>query len=369
MTKDTVWVKSKILEDFMTDVLIGVQVPKHDARICAQVLIAADLRGIDSHGINRLKRIYYDRIKDGIVNPVTNYEIVRESSATAVIDGHNGMGHVIAKRAMELCIAKAKEFGIGMVTVRNSSHYGIAGYYALMAAEAGLIGITGTNARPSIAPTFGVENMLGTNPLTFSLPTDEKFPFLLDCATSISQRGKIEKFAKEEKDTPKGWVIDNLGQTLTNSHEILKKLVDGSAALVPLGGTGEETAGYKGYGYSTIVEILSSALQGGNFLKMLSGFDTNGQKSPYHLGHFFIAIDISAFINPADFKKTTGTILRQLRNSKKAPGHDRIYTAGEKEYYCQLERMKKGIPLNPELQEEIKIMIKELDLQGYDFGF
>lgn len=164
------------LGNFMKDVFMKVGVPEEDAEICADVLMESDRRGIESHGVNRFKPIYIDRIKLGIQNPITNFEIIKETPTTAVIDGHDGMGHVIGKKSMQMAIDKAKKYGLGMVAVRNSTHYGIAGYYSIMAANAGMIGITGTNARPSIAPTFGVENMLGTNPLTIGFPTDEEFP-------------------------------------------------------------------------------------------------------------------------------------------------------------------------------------------------
>jgi len=353
----------------MVDVFKGVGVPEDDAAICAEVLITSDKRGIDSHGIGRLKPIYYDRIKAGIQNPVTNFEIVREGFTTAVIDGHDGMGQVIAKMAMAMAIEKAREHGLGMVAVRNSTHYGIAGYYAMMAADADMIGITGTNARPSIAPTFGVENMLGTNPLTFGIPTDERFPFVLDCATSITQRGKIEVYDRQGKDLPEGWVIGEDGEPKTDSHQVLVDLVKGTAALAPLGGIGEDLGGYKGFGYATVVEILSAALQSGNFLKGLSGFGSDGKSQPYHLGHFFTAINISEFTEPETFKKTTGEILRSLRASKKAPGFNRIYTAGEKEYLAWLERKDTGVPVNESLQNDIKQLIEELQLTGYDFPF
>ncbi len=268
-SNDIVWVDFDSLENFMVDVFKGIGVPEEDARICADVLITADKRGIDSHGIGRLKPIYYDRIKAGIQLPKTNIEIVKDGPTTAVIDGHNGMGQLIAKKSMALAIEKAKKMGLGMVVVRNSTHYGIAGYYVLMAIEAGMIGISGTNARPSIAPTFGVENMLGTNPLTYGAPSDEDFPFVLDCATSIAQRGKIEVHDRAEKESPPGWVIGEDGKTRTDTHQILQDLKTGKAALAPLGGIGEETAGYKGYGYAAVVEILSAALQNGKFLKML----------------------------------------------------------------------------------------------------
>ncbi len=368
MGKDSGWVDFKKMQNFMKDVFIGIGVPEEDALVCSEVLIEADKRGIDSHGINRLKAIYYDRIKDGIQFPVTNFEIVREGPTTAVIDGHDGMGHVISHRAMTMAIEKAKKFGMGMVAVRNSTHYGIAGYYATMATEAGMIGMTGTNARPSIAPTFGVENMLGTNPIVFGMPTDEDFPFVIDCATSITQRGKIEVYDKLGKELPVGWVIDEHGNTRTDTHEVLKDLVKGTAALTPLGGIGEELGGYKGYGYATVVEILSAALQGGSFLKMLLGFE-DGRKVPYHLGHFFMAIDITAFTDLDSFKKTTGDILRELRASKKAPGHDRIYTAGEKEYLAYMDRKDKGVPMNDTLIQEILTMQKEVGLTQYEFFF
>ncbi len=366
---DLAWVDFTLLEAFMTDVFKAIGVPADDAAICSEVLITADKRGIDSHGIGRLKTIYYDRIKAGILNPVTNFEIIREAPATAVIDGHHGMGHVIAKKAMQLAIDKAGQFGMGMTAVRNSSHYGIAGYYALMAAQQGMIGITGTNARPSIAPTLGVENMLGTNPLTFGIPTDEPFPFVLDCATSISQRGKIEVYARADKEIPAGWVIDQEGNARTDTHQILKDLVSGYAALTPLGGIGEDLGGYKGYGYTTVVEILSAALQGGAFLKALSGRDESGNLRPYGLGHFFIAINIECFTGLNSFTKTTGDILRSIRASKKAPGQDRIYTAGEKEYLAWQERKDKGVPVNESLQAEILAMRDELKLTRYKFPF
>lgn len=355
------------MEQFMRDVFMGVGVPGSDAEICANVLITSDKRGIDSHGIGRLKPIYYDRIKDGILLPVTNFEIVKDAESTAVVDGHNGMGHVIGRRSMQMTMDKAKKYGTGMVAVRNSTHYGIAGYYVLMACEAGMIGLTGTNARPSIAPTFGIENMLGTNPLTMGCPTDEDFPFVIDCATSVTQRGKIEVYAREGKTMPEGWVIGSDGKTRTDPARTLEDLVAGTAALTPLGGLGEETAGYKGYGYATFIEILSAALQDGACMKELLGYDENGNKVPYPLGHFFIAIDIEHFISLERFKKIAGTITRSLRNSKRAPGAERIWTAGEKEHDAWLCRKDKGVPINAPLRKNIDIMRSELGLKQYEF--
>ena len=368
MQEKVFWVDFGLMESFMEDVFIYAGVPANDAKICANVLIESDKRGIDSHGIGRLKPIYIDKILEGVINPITKIDVLRESPTTALINANNGLGQVAALFAMNKAIEKASEFGTAFVAVTDSNHYGIAGYYAMMAAKKDLIGITGTNARPSIAPTFGVENMLGTNPLTFGLPTDEEFPFVLDCATSITQRGKIEVYEREGKQMPQGWVISQDGRPSTDAAQVLRDLVSGNAALTPLGGIGEDMGGYKGYGYATVVEILSAALQGGAFLKALSGLK-DGKKVPHRLGHFFMAIDIAAFIDPLDFKKTTGEILRSLRASKKMSGEDRIYTAGEKEHLAWLSRKDKGVPINEALQRDIIALKKLFDLKKYSFEF
>jgi LDH2 family malate/lactate/ureidoglycolate dehydrogenase len=359
-------VEWSFIESFVLEVFCRYGVPEADARICTDVLLEAERRGIESHGLNRFKPIYLERLKAGVQKPVTELEVVRETPTTAVVDGHDGMGQVVAYRSMTMAIEKAQKLGLGMVVARHSTHFGIAGYYASMAAKAGCIGITGTNARPSIAPTFGVENMLGTNPLTFGMPTDEAFPFVLDCATSITQRAQIEQLERLGEETPAGMVITRDGSTMTDSTAILKALTEGRAALTPLGGVGGERAGFKGYGYATVVEILSAALQSGRYLTLLNGYE-NGQRVPYGLGHFFIAIDTEAFMGRAAFEKTTGDILRALRASQKAPGHDRIYTAGEKEYLIWQERKDTGLPVNEAVQRELISVRDELGLSRYRF--
>lgn len=366
--KDCVWIPFELLERFMRDVLAAAGVPPAQAAIVAEVLIESDRRGIDSHGIGRLRPIYIDRLREGIMNPVTEIEVVRERKTTAVLDGHNGLGHVVGQKAMEMTVDKAREHGLGMTVVRNSTHYGIAGYYASMAVEEGMIGITGTNARPSIAPTFGVENMLGTNPITFGIPSDEEFPFILDCATSVTQRGKIEVYARAGKELPPGWVIDEQGRTRTDTAQVLIDLTKGKAALAPLGGLGEDGGGYKGYGYATVVEILCAALQDGAYLKMLNGFDEKGNKIPYPLGHFFIAINVEEFIELERFKQITGNILRELRASKKAPGAQRIFTAGEKEWLAWQYRREHGCPVPKSLQKDM-ITMRDWYRLDYRFAF
>jgi LDH2 family malate/lactate/ureidoglycolate dehydrogenase len=367
---NTAWVPFNQLEAFMIDLFKSIGVPRTDAQICADVLIHSDKRGIDSHGVGRLKPIYYDRIvKQKIQQPVTDFEIIRDRAATAVVDGHHGMGMVIGKRCMEMAMEKARTYGLGMVVARNSTHYGFAAYYPIMATEAGMIGLSGTNARPSIAPTHGVENMLGTNPLVFGIPTDEDFPFTNDYATSVIQRGKIEQYAREGQSCPPGLIIDREGNTQTDSVQILNDLVAGKAALTPVGGIEEETGSHKGYGFATVVELLSATLQQGSYLKMLSGLAEDGTPKPYGLGHFFMAIDIEHFCDLDDFKKTAGDILRALRNSQKAPGKERIYTCGEKEHLAWCERKDKGAPVNEALQQQLIQMRDEQGLTQYRFPF
>ncbi len=209
---------------------------------------------------------------------------------------------------------------------------------------------------------------MGTNPLTIGLPTDEDFDFLIDCATSITQRGKIEYFARVGKDTPAGMVIGEDGTAKTDSVQILEDLVAGKAALAPLGGIGDELAGYKGYGYAAAIEILSAALSAGSYMKMLTGVAEDGSKRPIPLGHFFIAADTEAFMGQESFRKTAGNILRELRASKKAPGHDRIFTAGEQSYARRLARAA-GDPITEGAQKELISIRDELGLTQYRFPF
>ena len=312
-----------------------------------------------------IKEIYYDSRK---VTPGSLFVAVSGFAA----DGNKFIPMAAEKGAAAVVTAKKPETDIPYVLV-ESDRLALAllgrNFFGRPAEHMTMIGITGTNARPSIAPTFGVENMLGTNPLTFGMPTDEEFPFVLDCATSIVQRGKIEYYARIGKDTPAGQVIGRNGEALTDSVEILDDLNTGKAALAPLGGIGEDLAGYKGYGYATVVEILSAALQQGNFLRALSGIGPNKEKIPFHLGHFFIAIDTEAFMGLEAFKKTAGDILRDLRNSEKAPGAERIYTAGEKEYLVWQKRKDSGVPINDAVQKELIAVRDELGLTQYKFPF
>jgi len=366
MSQTTMRVPVTTVRAFVKDVFISLGVPEKEAQICEDVLVSSDLRGIDSHGIGRLF-MYHERIREGVQHARTQFEVVKETETTATVDGHHGMGHVIAHRSMEMAIEKAHRYGLGAVAVRNSTHYGFAGYYPIMATRHEMMGLTVTNARPSVPPTFSSEPMLGTNPITFAAPSDLPFPFVIDAATSISQRGKIEHLERIGKKTPDGWAIHPNGQAHTETSRLLNDLLSGKAALLPLGGVDERLGGHKGYGYATMVEILSAALSGGSFMKDLMGFTDEGVRSPYRLGHFFLAVDLAHFIDPAVSRAITGSIMRGLQEARKLPGYDRIYVAGEKEYEEEQRRLKEGIPVSATLRARLNGIAEDLQLTQYRF--
>jgi L-2-hydroxycarboxylate dehydrogenase (NAD+) len=365
---DIVYVPAEVLQDFVEQVFVELGTPPDDARICAEVLIASDLRGIESHGVGRLK-VYYERIRAGVQLVETEMEIVQETETTALVDGHHGMGAVIAYRSMRLAMEKARQYGLGAVAVRNGTHFGIAGYYPLMAAREGMMGLALTNARPTIPPTFGAEPMLGTNPIAFAAPSDGDFPFCFDAATSTVSRGKIEVYNRSDKHTPEGWVVDTEGQPLTDPRQILGGLGSGRAMMLPLGGAGEATGGYKGYGLATVVEILCASLGAGAFMKDLLGFAPDGSRRPYMLGHFFLAVDIGQFLPLGVSKQLTGQIMRDLQNAQKAPGQERVYVAGEKEHEMQELVCERGIPINRNLRRDLQAVRNELGIAGYETYF
>ncbi|KAH8093498.1 oxidoreductase [Aureococcus anophagefferens] len=271
-------------------------------------------------------------------------DVVRESPTSALVDGNLGLGLYVGPYCMKLAIEKAKKHGVGFVVAQNSTHYGIAGYYATMASDAGCVGLTGTNARPSIAPTFGTEPMLGTNPLCFGIPTKDGFPFCIDCATSVNQRGKIEKYSRDGKPTPKGAVIDSAGVERTDTDGILRDMQLGKCALTPVGGAGDDMGGYKGYGWATTVELLCTAFQSGPFGEAVCGIDrATGAKKPMPLGHFFLAIDIAPLCPLDTFERNSTKLLDALRGSRKSPlAGGRIWTAGELEHDARVARHAQG---------------------------
>jgi L-2-hydroxycarboxylate dehydrogenase (NAD+) len=365
---DSLFVPVDKLCEFMQAALVAMGIPLQDARIIVDVLITSDLWGVRSHGVAHLK-MYHERIKSGLQLPLTDWKVVKDTPTTAIVDGGNGMGMVVGHHAMNLAVEKARQYGLGAVAVRNSSHYGVAGYYPRLAASLGQVGLSFSNAHPSTAPTFGTRPMLGTNPIAVAVPTDEAFPFMYDAATSIVPRGKIEIAARAGKPIPDGWVIGEDGQPVTDSTNLIKEMNDGSVAILPLGGMGELMGGHKGYGLSTMVEIFSAAFQNGTYLWGLTDTDKDGNPQFLRIGHFFLAIDVEHFIPLEEFKKTTGDMMRELRASPRVPGQSRIFTAGEKEYYNTQKVMKAGVEITPGVRKALHSLQQEFNLQvpGADF--
>ena len=353
--------KKEALKDFVTEVFKKLGVDSSDARIVADILVAADLKGISSHGISRLKR-YVDGIKTGSIEPGAKIKVVKETPVSALIDGGNGLGQVVAYKAMKKCIEIAEKAGVGFVGVRNSNHFGIAGYYSAMALEKNMVGISLTNARSSVAPTFGVEPVLGTNPISVAVPTGGPFPFVLDMATSIIQRGKLEVLERENEEMLSGWAIDERGNILANPKKVTKDIVTGKAALLPLGGLGEEFGGHKGYGLGLLVDIFCACFTGANFGLHLSRFKKGG----YNLGHFFGAIKVELFRPLDEFKKTIDSMFKEIKGSKKLPGKKRIYIAGEKEFETENRRKKEGVPISLQLFEYMNSLKDTLEIERFD---
>lgn len=368
MSEQNLHLPVQTLVEFMIVALMKMGVSEADAKIIADVLITSDLWGVRSHGVAHLQ-MYHRRIKIGLQLPVTRWRVVKETPTTAVIDGGNGMGMVVGTHAMRIAIEKARQYGLGAVAVRNSSHYGVAGYYPLMAVKEGMVGLSVTNAHPSTAPTFGTQPMLGTNPIAVAAPTDEAFPFMYDAATSLVPRGKIEVAARANKPIPEGWVINKDGASVTESSRMIAEMNMGNLALLPLGGMGELMGGHKGYGLSTMVEIFSAAFQDGAYLSMLHDTDREGKTQFLRIGHFFLAINVENFIPLDEFRHITGNMMRELRSSRKAAGEPRIYTAGEKEYLNTLNNQTNGIEISPGVQKALLTLCKELDITEDHLGF
>lgn len=349
-----------LLRNFCTDVFMNFGFTDKEAEFIQDVLLDADLNGISSHGMQRMIR-YHKCIRNGMINPAAKLEVIFETPVTAVIDGHDGMGQLIGGRAMEIAIDKARNSGIGIVSVRNSNHYGIAGYYARMAVREGLMGFSCTNSEAIVVPTFGKKAMIGTNPLAFAMPA-EPYDFCFDAATSVVTRGKLEIYNKEQKPLPIGWAIDENGQDTSDAPRVLSNIVHkAGGGILPLGGSGEHFSGYKGYGYGIVCEILSAILS----LGMTSNYCmTNGKGN---ICHGFMAINPSYFGDPVEIKKHLSAYLGELRDSPKGEGQERIYTHGEKEASARRERMENGIPVNDNTMIELKDLCDDLkmDFTGY----
>lgn len=308
-----------------------------DARQAADILLSADMRGVDSHGMIRLKSYYGSRIAQGLIDPCAQIQVVKETPTSLSFDACNGLGHPAGVKAMRRCIEKARQSGIAMATVRNSNHYGIAGYYAMMALPEDMIGISFTNSGPLVAPTHGRKAMLGTNPIAVAVPAASSRPYVLDMATSIVPIGRVAVYQKNKKPIPAGWGIDCEGRMTEDPNMV----IDGGA-LMPLGGP-ELMRGYKGYGLALMVDIFSGVLSGSAFGEEVMGSSADAAA---RIGHFFAAIRIDAFREIDEFKQDMDRLLGELRNSPKAAGEERIFIHGEKEFEKAERTEIEGVPLS-----------------------
>ena len=340
--------KKQDLIDYTIKFMEKLGVPAGDAEVVGDILIEADLRGVSSHGLIRLSSYYGNRLKAGYMNPETITKVIKETDTTLSFDGGNGLGQVNGYRAMEACIEKAKTSNIAVATVNHSNHYGIAGYYAMMALPHDMIGISMTNSQPLQAPTFGRTAVLGTNPIAVAAPSDKEYPYVLYMATSVVAIVKIKVYEKKDEKIPMGWGLDDNG---TVTEDPKKVQSGGPGALLPLGST-EELRSYKGYGMALLVDILCGALSGASTLTDV-GFPHEPRESD--VGHFFMAIKIDAFRPIIDFKSQIDHMIRLLKDSPKAAGQKTIYIAGEKEYVAAEENRKKGVPLLDKIVEELTI--------------
>jgi L-2-hydroxycarboxylate dehydrogenase (NAD+) len=322
-------------------------VPNADAQIGADALVAADLRGVDTHGVIRFnpQAWYVKWLTEGSMTARPNTRIISESASTALIDGDRGMGMVVGHRAMELAIAKAKQSGIGMVGVRNSRHYGMSAYYAMQALKHDMIGIAMTNASRQVVPTFGREARFGTNPMCFAVPADKELPFVLDMATTTAAAGKLELAARMEKAIPLGWALNESAQA-TDDPRVAQK----ARRLLPLGGS-RESGSHKGYGLAIVVEILCGVLTG-----TLTAL--NADQDPR--GHFFGAIRIDTFRPVDEFKRDMDRLIRELKSTPPIEGQNRVYVAGEIEFETAEERTERGIPLLPSVLKGLRDVSEQL---------
>lgn len=347
------------LYNFTTAVFSKIGCNESDAAAAAKVLLSADLRGVDSHGVARLNG--YVRLWDvKRVNATPQIKIIHETPSTAVVDGDSGLGLVVAPLAMKIAIEKARNLGTGWVSVQNSNHYGIAAAHAMMALEHDMIGISMTNASPLVAPTFSIDKMLGTNPICVAVPAGQQPAFVADLATTTAANGKLEILQRKNRDTPPGWVQDAEGNPSTDAN-ILKK----GGALLPLGGD-REHGSHKGYALGAVVDIFSGILSGANYAPWVPPFPAYvplPQKQPGKgIGHFFGAMRIDAFRPADEFKKDMDDWITGFRNAKPLPGHEKVLVPGDPEREMEIERMKNGIPLIEPVVEDLKKLAERFEL-------
>ncbi|MBL0743259.1 Ldh family oxidoreductase [Chryseolinea lacunae] len=347
------------LKDFALTLFKKIGCPDHDAALATEVLLRADLRGIDSHGIARLSG-YVRLWEKKRVNATPNVRVVHESPSTAVVDGDGGLGLVVAPKAMEIAIKKANVAGTGWVAVKNSNHFGIAGYHAMMALEHDMIGMAMTNASPLVAPTFSVERLLGTNPIAVAIPADKQPAFVADFATTTAANGKLEILQRKNQQAPVGWVQTKTGTVSTDPNEAKH-----GGALIPLG-SDREHGSHKGFCLGAWVDIFSAVLSGANYGPWVPPFvaflDPPSDPVGEGIGHFFGAMRVDAFRPAQEFKGHMDNWINRFRSAKTIEGQERVIIPGDPEREMHAYRMAHGIPLNPKVAEDLKELGKKFSV-------
>lgn len=353
--EETLYVRPGRLHYFVREVFKRLRVPPKDATKIADMMVAADLAGIESEGVARLP-FHAERLSAGLVNPIPNIKLVHQSIASATMDGDNGPGPVVASAAMELALDKAKKHGVALIAVRHSNDMGMAGYYARMALERQMVGIAMSNGPPMVVPSGGREPRLGTNPLAVAIPTAEnKSPLVLDMSTSVVSRAKVEAARNAEESIPEGWALDARGEPTTDPRKALEAL-----RLLPLGSQ-QETAAYKGYGLGLVVDILCGVLSGGHFGLELAGAEGN-QPAVAKIGHVLAAIKIGAYGPWVQFRNRIDILLHKLTKPADSQDGPRIYYPGEPEFEAEQERRATGIPIPPAIGSRLHGISNSLDL-------
>jgi LDH2 family malate/lactate/ureidoglycolate dehydrogenase len=344
------------LSDFVYTVFSKMGCHDEHAKLATEVLLSADLRGVDSHGVARLSG--YIRLWEAKrINTIPNITIVHETPSTAVIDGDAGLGLVVAPFAMQVAIDKADKVGTGWVSVKNSNHYGIAGYHAMMALKHKMIGMSMTNASALVAPTFSVERMLGTNPIAVAIPAGEEPPFVADFATTTASNGKLEILQRQNQEAPTGWVQDAEGHTSRDANALKQ-----NGSMLPLGGD-REHGSHKGYALGSIVDIFSAVLSGASYGPWAPPFPAYvpmPENMPGEgLGHFFGAMRVDAFRPAAEFEAQMDNWIKRFRTAKPAPGYDKVLIPGDPERVIEVARRKHGIPLFESVVEDLKVVAEK----------
>ena len=336
------------LQETVAGVFARMGVPPDDAALAADVLVLADLRGVDSHGVSNMLRSYVAGYQEGSINPRPDWRVVRETPSTATIDSDRGLGIIVTPQAMELAIRKAANVGVGMVAIGNARHLGMASYHAMLALPHDMIGVCMTSCPPAVLPTFGAEPRLGTNPIAVAVPAGEEPPFVFDAATSSVAVNKIRIAQRLGADIPGGWLADASGTPVMEEGP-----APGDFNLVPLGGN-RELGSHKGYGLSCVVDILAG---------VLTGFGYGAVPGRPNFGHYVAAYSVDAFTEVAQFKREMDEWLRMMKSTKPAPGHDRVLVAGQPEAETELLRRAEGIPLHPEVAQWLRDACGELGVE------